>query len=108
MPIIIQPCEECGARGCDGAPCRPVTPEVLRGMKVIQDLIDVARLRQPFKRGLLCEEASIHSQETYIPCASPATRFVLSERGTIIYPMCASCATHNIRNRDCDDVGAVE
>lgn len=72
-------------------------------------LIEAARKRQSCKGNppLVCEEASIHSRETYIPCAAPAVKFVLSERGKVVYPMCAGCASHNIRNRDCEDLGAI-
>jgi hypothetical protein len=47
----------------------------------------------------LCQEASSLSTSTYLPCGEPATQLVLSEHGSRLYPMCAGCADHNIRNR---------
>lgn len=70
-------------------------------------LIDEAKARQSGKPPE-CEEASIHSRETYIPCAAPATRFILSERGAKVYAMCQTCAYHNVRNRGAEDVGTVK
>lgn len=49
-----------------------------------------------------CQEASIHSRETYIPCGAKATKKVVQRDKTEIY-MCDPCADHNVRNR-----GAVE
>ena len=50
--------------------------------------------------GLTCQEASIHSRETFMPCGAPAAAIVWHERdGKHLYLMCAHCAAHNIRNR---------
>jgi hypothetical protein len=72
-----------------------------------QKLIDDAVERQKAKGYLTCEEASPQSRETFIPCGQPAVRFVLSERGRVVYAMCAGCASHNVHNRGCLEVGAV-
>lgn len=71
------------------------------------DLIAEARTRHPKRKELLCEEAAPQSREYYIPCAAPGARFVLSERGRVVYVMCAPCAHHNVRNRGCQDLGPV-
>lgn len=76
-----------------------ITPEIER-------LIQEARDEQ-YGRSLECREASPLSIYQYIPCGAPAVRFVLSERGKKVYPMCASCADHNVRHRDAQDVGEV-
>jgi hypothetical protein len=50
--------------------------------------------------GMKCEEASIHSKKTFIPCGAPAVAVVWHERdGKHTYLMCAPCAFHNVRNR---------
>lgn len=70
-----------------------------------QKLIDEAVAEQPGPKPLTCREASPASGAYYIPCAAPATRFILSERGRRVYPMCGPCASHNVRNRGCEDLG---
>lgn len=60
---------------------------------------------QPGDAPLTCREASPASREAYIPCGRPAARFVLSERGKRVYPMCQPCADHNVRNRGALDIG---
>lgn len=55
-----------------------------------------------------CEEASPLSVKTYIACGVKATRRILSERGRKTYSMCDPCASHNVRNRGCEDVGSIE
>jgi hypothetical protein len=50
--------------------------------------------------GMKCEEASINSRETFIPCGAPAKAVVWHERdGKHTYLMCAPCAHHNVKNR---------
>lgn len=44
-----------------------------------------------------CEEASVFSQNVYIPCNAPAEFVVRHSEGD--YRMCAMCTDHNIRNR---------
>lgn len=47
-----------------------------------------------------CEEASIHSRETFIACGAPAVAVVWHKRdGKHTYLMCLSCAWHNVKNR---------
>ena len=48
---------------------------------------------------ITCEEASIYSRETYIPCGVPATTVVYHDRDKRSYNMCTCCAEHNLRNR---------
>ena len=50
-----------------------------------------------------CEEASMLSYLSYVPCNKPAARMV--KHGAKIYRMCAACADHNIRNRRGQDMG---
>lgn len=50
-------------------------------------------------QGLACQEASIHSRETYIPCGAPSTSVVWHSRDKRAYLMCSACAWHNVRNR---------
>ncbi|MDD5301477.1 MAG: hypothetical protein PHS14_00095 [Elusimicrobia bacterium] len=71
----------------------------------IRELISAARARHPGRKSPLCEEAAPQSRTYYIPCAAPAARFVLSERGRVVYAMCQPCADHNVRNRGCQDLG---
>jgi hypothetical protein len=50
--------------------------------------------------GLRCQEASIHSRETYIPCGAPAAAVIWHQNdGHHTYLMCAACAFHNVKNR---------
>jgi hypothetical protein len=44
-----------------------------------------------------CEEASMLSRETYIPCNAPAKFVVRHREGE--YRMCEACADHNVKNR---------
>jgi len=85
-----------GKSGCVLAShCVLISPEVWR-------LRIEARDRQAV---LLCEEAHPSSREKFIPCAAPAARFILSERGKKVYAMCAGCASHNTHNRGAEDLG---
>src|SRR3990167_6081004 len=45
-----------------------------------------------------CEEASLLSKETFIPCGAPAVA-VVKNRDVNPYFMCLPCAYHNVRNR---------
>lgn len=53
-----------------------------------------------------CEEASILSTNTYIPCNAPAVSIV-GWKGRSDKPirMCRECANHNIRNRGGELIG---
>lgn len=51
-----------------------------------------------------CEEASVASTLTYIPCNAPATR-VVGLRGDT-FRMCRPCAEHNVKRRGGRDLGA--
>ena len=55
--------------------------------------------RQVDLTGATCEEASVLSKETYIPCGQPAAEIVWHNKDRRAYRMCAPCADHNIRNR---------
>ncbi len=81
---------------------------VIREEGELADLIAAARTRHAGRTLLLCEEAAPQSRDYYIPCSAPAVKFVLSERGRVVYAMCAPCASHNIKNRGCEDAGAIE
>ena len=48
---------------------------------------------------LSCEEASMFSRETYIPCGQPATSIVWHNKDKRAYAMCFGCADHNVKNR---------
>ena len=48
---------------------------------------------------LKCEEASMFSKETYIPCGQPATSIVWHNKDKRAYAMCFGCADHNVKNR---------
>ncbi len=52
-----------------------------------------------------CEEASILSRETYIPCNRPAKFNVYAPVEKRTYRMCEPCAIHNEANRGCKVVG---
>lgn len=45
-----------------------------------------------------CQEASIFSRESYIPCGAPASTIV-DNGDSRPYYMCDACANHNIHNR---------
>lgn len=78
-------------------------------MKDVYLLIEDAKTEgQKPGKPLTCREASIHSVMMYIACGQPATRFILSERGAKVYPMCPGCASHNVKNRGAVDVGEVQ
>lgn len=47
----------------------------------------------------LCEEASMYSTITYIPCGASADNAVYHKRDNCTYRMCDPCANHNTRNR---------
>jgi hypothetical protein len=49
--------------------------------------------------GLACQEASILSRETYIPCGVLGAAVVWHGKDRRAYVMCAPCAWHNVRNR---------
>ena len=46
-----------------------------------------------------CEEASMHSRGTYVPCGERAVALVWHDRDRRAYLMCLPCADHNLRNR---------
>jgi hypothetical protein len=52
-----------------------------------------------------CEEASMFSTTSYIPCNAPAEAIVHSKVDRRDYRMCAGCADHNVRNRGMEYVG---
>lgn len=53
-----------------------------------------------------CEEASMASSLTYIPCNKPATRMISwPARGEGPYRMCDMCADHSVKNRGATDLG---
>ncbi len=75
-------------------PCDSTDERRVAGVKPIA-LADPAVLSD-----LRCEEASILSRETYIPCGAPAAAIVWhAHDGKHIYLMCLACAWHNVRNR---------
>ena len=49
--------------------------------------------------GLKCQEASVLSFATYIPCGATAAAVVWHEKDKRAYIMCAECAWHNVKNR---------
>lgn len=49
--------------------------------------------------GLACQEASIHSRETFIACGAPGAAVVWHQKDRRAYVMCAPCAWHNVKNR---------
>ena len=56
-----------------------------------------------------CEEASILSRTSYIPCNAPAMHMVgWPDRGEGPYRMCATCAHHNVKNRRATLIGPYE
>lgn len=46
-----------------------------------------------------CEEASVLSVETYIPCGRQAKHQIFHPRDNRTYAMCEACASHNLNNR---------
>jgi hypothetical protein len=50
---------------------------------------------------LKCQEASVLSVKTYVPCAAPAVAIVWNNRDRRGYAMCEPCAYHNENNRGC-------
>lgn len=48
--------------------------------------------------GARCQEASVFSRESYIPCGAPAVAIV-DNGDSRPYYMCEGCADHNVRNR---------
>lgn len=46
-----------------------------------------------------CQEASIFSYNSYIPCGKKAVAIVYHERDGRGYYMCEGCTSHNIKNR---------
>ena len=52
----------------------------------------------PIPKDARCQEASIFSRESYIPCGAPAVAVIRHKRERDYY-MCLGCADHNLRNR---------
>jgi hypothetical protein len=46
-----------------------------------------------------CEEASILSRETFIPCGMPSVGLVWHSKDRRAYRMCRGCTFHNVSNR---------
>lgn len=46
-----------------------------------------------------CQEASVFSRSSYIPCGAQAVAIVYHNKDRRGYYMCGSCADHNVRNR---------
>ena len=53
----------------------------------------------PIPDGAECQDASILSMHSYIPCGKPASAIIYHERDRRGYFMCAACASHNVKNR---------
>lgn len=53
----------------------------------------------PIPKDAQCQEASIYSRESYIPCGSPAVAVVAHDKDGREYYMCLPCADHNLRHR---------
>lgn len=49
--------------------------------------------------GSRCQEASILSRGTYLPCSQPAVAIVYHDKDNRSYYMCLPCADHNLHNR---------
>jgi hypothetical protein len=62
-------------------------------------MISPCDIRKPIAKDARCQEASILSRATYIPCCAPAVAIVYHDRDRRGYYMCLPCADHNIRNR---------
>ena len=56
-------------------------------------------ITKPIPEGARCQEASMLSRGSYIPCFAPAVAIVYHDRDRRGYYMCAPCADHNVRNR---------
>lgn len=54
---------------------------------------------EPIPSEAKCQEASIYSRDTYIPCGEVAVAIVRHENDRRSYYMCAACADHNVKNR---------
>ena len=54
---------------------------------------------EPIPAGLRCQEASVLSRDSYIPCNGPAVAIVHHRKDRRSYYMCAGCTDHNLRNR---------
>ena len=54
---------------------------------------------QPIPAGARCQEASMFSRGSYLPCNGPASAIVRHPREKRAYFMCDPCADHNVRNR---------
>lgn len=50
-------------------------------------------------KGATCQEASMHSRGSYIPCGNLASAIVHHPKDKRSYYMCAPCASHNVKNR---------
>lgn len=46
-----------------------------------------------------CEEASVLSRATFIPCGMPAIAVVWHNKDRRAYRMCRGCTSHNVTNR---------
>jgi hypothetical protein len=46
-----------------------------------------------------CQEASMLSFHSYIPCGAKAVAIVYQRKDGRKYYMCAACTDHNVRNR---------
>jgi hypothetical protein len=71
-------------------------------MRILASLPGAARsplLPPAVLEGLRCEEASIHSRETFIPCGALAAAVIWHQRDKRAYLMCPMCAWHNVKNR---------
>jgi hypothetical protein len=54
---------------------------------------------EPIPPGARCQEASVFSQDSYIPCNGPAVAIVYHRKDCRSYYMCARCTDHNLRDR---------
>lgn len=54
---------------------------------------------EPIPAEMRCQEASVFSRDSYIPCNGPAVAIVHHDKDRRSYYMCAGCASHNIHNR---------
>jgi hypothetical protein len=64
-----------------------------------KDEIGPCEESKPIPKGAQCQEASVLSRESYIPCRAPAVAIVRHDKDRRSYYMCLPCADHNIRNR---------
>jgi len=57
-------------------------------------MMGLVALRRP------CEEASVFSKNSYVPCGKESVALVWHNKEGRIYHMCFGCANHNVRDRD--------